>query len=78
MSTMITDEGINGGACDPECLHRHLGDDIAYEHRGQSLPALPQDVYYTAGGVAKRLRAWRRFGSARLMDAGIRRDLQLD
>jgi NAD(P)-dependent dehydrogenase (short-subunit alcohol dehydrogenase family) len=33
---------------------------------------------YTAGGVAKRLRVLRRFAPARLVDAGIRRDLQLD
>jgi NAD(P)-dependent dehydrogenase (short-subunit alcohol dehydrogenase family) len=33
---------------------------------------------YTAGGLAARLRLLRRFAPARLMDAGIRRDLRLD
>jgi len=33
---------------------------------------------YTAGSVASRVRLLRRFAPARLVDAGIRRDLQLD
>ena len=33
---------------------------------------------YTAGKVAGRVRLLRRFAPARLMDAGIRKDLQLD
>jgi NAD(P)-dependent dehydrogenase (short-subunit alcohol dehydrogenase family) len=33
---------------------------------------------YTAGGLAKRLRLLRRFAPAGLVDAGIRKDLQLD
>lgn len=33
---------------------------------------------YTAGGLAARLRLLRRFAPAGLMDAGLRRDLQLD
>src|SRR5256885_8444367 len=33
---------------------------------------------YTAGGVASRLRLLRRFAPAGVMDAGIRKDLQLD
>lgn len=33
---------------------------------------------YAAGGLAKRLRLLRRFAPARLLDAGIRKDLQLD
>jgi NAD(P)-dependent dehydrogenase (short-subunit alcohol dehydrogenase family) len=33
---------------------------------------------YTAGGVASRLRLLRRFAPAGLVDAGIRKDLQLD
>ena len=33
---------------------------------------------YTAGGLASRLRLLRRFAPAGLMDAGIRKDLQLD
>ena len=35
-------------------------------------------VRYTAGKLAKRLRFLRRFAPAGLVDAGIRRDLQLD
>jgi NAD(P)-dependent dehydrogenase (short-subunit alcohol dehydrogenase family) len=35
-------------------------------------------VRYTAGSLAKRLRFLRRFAPAGLVDAGIRRDLQLD
>lgn len=33
---------------------------------------------YTAGGLANRLRMLRRFAPARLVDAGIRKDLRLD
>lgn len=33
---------------------------------------------YTAGGLANRLRLLRRFAPSGLVDAGIRRDLQLD
>jgi short-subunit dehydrogenase len=33
---------------------------------------------YTAGGLASRLRLLRRFAPAGLVDAGIRKDLQLD
>lgn len=33
---------------------------------------------YTAGGLANRLRLLRRFAPARLLDAGIRKDLRLD
>jgi hypothetical protein len=33
---------------------------------------------YAAGGLAKRLRLLRRFAPAGLVDAGIRKDLQLD
>jgi NAD(P)-dependent dehydrogenase (short-subunit alcohol dehydrogenase family) len=39
--------------------------------------ARPQ-LRYAAGGLAKRLRLLRRFAPARLLDAGIRKDLQLD
>jgi NAD(P)-dependent dehydrogenase (short-subunit alcohol dehydrogenase family) len=42
-----------------------------------ALAARPK-LRYTAGGVAARLRLLRRFAPASLMDAGIRRDLQLD
>ncbi len=33
---------------------------------------------YTAGGLASRLRLLRRFAPAGVVDAGIRKDLQLD
>jgi NAD(P)-dependent dehydrogenase (short-subunit alcohol dehydrogenase family) len=40
--------------------------------------AVQPRLRYTAGGLAKRLRLLRRFAPARLLDAGIRRDLRLD
>jgi NAD(P)-dependent dehydrogenase (short-subunit alcohol dehydrogenase family) len=42
-----------------------------------ALAARPK-LRYTAGGLANRLRLLRRFAPAGLMDAGIRKDLQLD
>jgi short-subunit dehydrogenase len=36
------------------------------------------NLRYTAGGVANRLRLLRRFAPAGMVDAGIRKDLQLD
>jgi len=48
--------------------------EVVLEAAGAARPKLR----YTAGGVAKRLRVLRRFAPARLVDAGIRRDLQLD
>jgi hypothetical protein len=33
---------------------------------------------YTAGGLANRLRLLRRFAVARIVDAGLRKDLRLD
>ena len=36
------------------------------------------NLRYTAGGVANRLRLLRRFAPAGVLDAGIRKDLQLD
>lgn len=35
-------------------------------------------LQYAAGPLASRLRMLRRFAPARLMDAGIRKDLRLD
>jgi NAD(P)-dependent dehydrogenase (short-subunit alcohol dehydrogenase family) len=35
-------------------------------------------IRYTAGGLASRLRLLRRFAPARMLDAGIRKDLHLD
>ncbi len=46
MSTMITEECINCGACEPECPNTAIYEGGAnYEHHG-SQPALAQDVYY--------------------------------
>jgi len=44
----------------------------------QAARAAHPKLRYTAGGLANRLRWLRRFAPARLMDAGIRKDLQLD
>jgi NAD(P)-dependent dehydrogenase (short-subunit alcohol dehydrogenase family) len=42
-----------------------------------AIAAVPR-LRYTSGGLAARLRLLRRFAPARLMDAGLRKDLQLD
>jgi NAD(P)-dependent dehydrogenase (short-subunit alcohol dehydrogenase family) len=44
----------------------------------QAAIAVRPKLRYTAGGLANRLQLLRRFAPARLMDAGIRRDLRLD
>jgi hypothetical protein len=44
----------------------------------QAANATQPKLRYTAGGTANRLRWLRRFAPARLLDAGIRRDLRLD
>jgi NAD(P)-dependent dehydrogenase (short-subunit alcohol dehydrogenase family) len=44
----------------------------------QAASAARPKLRYTAGRLAARLRLLRRFAPARLMDAGIRRDLRLD
>lgn len=44
----------------------------------QAAMAEKPKVRYVAGGLANRLRLLRRFAPARLVDAGIRKDLQLD
>jgi ferredoxin len=47
MSTMITDECINCGACEPECPNTAIYEGGAqWEHKGEQHPALAQDVYY--------------------------------
>jgi len=47
MSTMITEECINCGACEPECPNTAIYEGGAnYEYNGGSLPAIAQDVYY--------------------------------
>lgn len=44
----------------------------------QAANAAQPKLRYTAGGLANRLRLLRRFAPARLVDAGIRKDLRLD
>ena len=47
MSTMITEECINCGACEPECPNTAIYEGGAvYESGGQSHAALHEDVYY--------------------------------
>ena len=47
MSTMITEECINCGACEPECPNTAIYEGGAnYEYQGGSHPAIAQDVYY--------------------------------
>jgi ferredoxin len=47
MSTMITEECINCGACEPECPNTAIYEGGAnYEHQGASHPGLAQDIYY--------------------------------
>jgi ferredoxin len=47
MSTMITEECINCGACEPECPNTAIYEGGAnFEHQGGSHPALAQEVYY--------------------------------
>ena len=47
MSTMITQECINCGACEPECPNTAIYEGGAsYESGGQGFPALAQDLYY--------------------------------
>ncbi len=47
MSTMITEECINCGACEPECPNTAIYEGGAqWEHDGQQHPALSQDIYY--------------------------------
>ena len=47
MSTMITEECINCGACEPECPNTAIYEGGAnWENHGQSHAALTQDIYY--------------------------------
>jgi ferredoxin len=47
MSTMITEECINCGACEPECPNTAIYEGGAqWERDGVSHPALAQDTYY--------------------------------
>ena len=47
MSTMITEECINCGACEPECPNTAIYEGGAnYEYEGASIAALAQDIYF--------------------------------
>ena len=47
MSTMITAECINCGACEPECPNTAIYEGgVAWQNGGDSHPALQQDIYY--------------------------------
>ncbi len=47
MATMITAECINCGACEPECPNTAIYQGgVAWEHNGQTHPALSEDVFY--------------------------------
>jgi ferredoxin len=47
MSTKITEECINCGACEPECPNTAIYEGGAeWEHEGQKHPALAADIYY--------------------------------
>ena len=47
MSTMITEECINCGACEPECPNTAIYEGGAnYEYEGKSVGALAQDIYF--------------------------------
>ena len=49
MSTMITDECINCGACEPECPNTAIYEGGAqWEHNGEMHSAVKEDVYYIA------------------------------
>jgi hypothetical protein len=48
------------------------------ERRIALVTAARPKLRYTVGGLASRLRWLRRFAPAGLMDAGIRKNLQLD
>jgi NAD(P)-dependent dehydrogenase (short-subunit alcohol dehydrogenase family) len=52
--------------------------DVVAEVVLKAASAAQPQLRYTAGGLASRLRLLRRFAPASLVDAGIRRDLQLD
>lgn len=52
--------------------------DVVAEVVLKAASAAQPKLRYTAGGLASRLRLLRRFAPASMVDAGIRRDLQLD
>jgi len=47
MSTMITEECINCGACEPECPNTAIYEGgVEWELNGEKKPALNDDIYY--------------------------------
>ncbi len=47
MSTMITEECINCGACEPECPNTAIyAGGVQYEYQGNMIDALSNDFYY--------------------------------
>ena len=47
MSTMITEECINCGACEPECPNTAIyAGGVQYEYNGKMFDALSNDFYY--------------------------------
>ena len=47
MSTMITEECINCGACEPECPNTAIYEGGAqWENNGEKFPAIASDIYY--------------------------------
>jgi len=49
MSTLITEECINCGACEPECPNTAIYEGgVEWELEGKSSPALREDIYYIA------------------------------
>ena len=47
MATMITEECINCGACEPECPNVAIyAGGVQYEYQGQMVDALSNDFYY--------------------------------
>ena len=55
-----------------------LGDGVVANVVLQAATVARPKLRYTAGGLASRLRWLRRFAPAGLVDAGIRKNLQLD
>lgn len=49
MSTLITEECINCGACEPECPNTAIYEgDAQWELDGATNPAIKEDIYYIA------------------------------
>ena len=47
MATVITDEGINCAACEPECPNTAIYEGgVEYQHEGSAHQALSEDFFY--------------------------------